>query len=61
MFIEKFSNWQDVIPFTDESLSYGPLLNHEEYQPEQPPQSQEQHSIPVSCVRRPPDRFQPDS
>ena len=31
----ELSNSQDVIPSTDESLSYGPLLNNEE-----PPQSQ---------------------
>lgn len=60
----ELSNSQDVIPSTDESLSYGPLLNSEELQPEQPPQSQKQHSIPVrssSRIRRPPDRFRPNS
>ena len=58
------SNSQDVIPPDDESLSFGPLLDNAESQPEQPLQSQEQHSIPVhssSRIWRPPDRFHPDS
>ena len=38
----KLSSSQNVIPLNDERLSFGPLLNSEESQPEQPPQSQEQ-------------------
>ena len=58
------SNAQDVVPSHEESLSFGPLLDTEEPQPEQPSQSPGQHSIPVrssSRIRRPPDRFRPDS
>ena len=58
------SNSQDV-PSCGESLSFGPLLDtDEEPQSEQLPQSPEQHSIPVhssSRIRRPPNRFCPDS
>ena len=60
----ELSNSQDVIPSTDESLSYGPLLNNEEPHPEQPPQSQEQSSVPVhssSRTQRLPNRLLPDS
>ena len=60
----KPSSSHNVIPLNDERLSFGPLLNSEESQPEQSPQSQEQQSIPIrssSCVRRPPDRFCPNS
>ena len=58
------SNSQDIIPPTNDSLSFGPLLNSDEPQPDQPPQVPEQQPLPVrssSRIRRPPDRFRPDS
>ena len=57
-------NSQDVIPSYGENSSFGPLLDNEEPQPEQPSQSSEQRSILVrssSRIQRPPDRFHPDS
>ena len=58
------SNSQDVIPSYGENSSFGPLLDNEEPQPEQPSQSSEQRSVLVrssSRIQRPPDRFRPDS
>ena len=58
------SNSQDV-PSREDSSSFGPQLDtDEEPQSEQLSQSPEQHSIPIrssSRIRRPPDRFCPDS
>ena len=46
------SSSQNVIPLNDERLSFGPSLNSEESQSEQPPQSQKKQSIPVHSSSR---------
>jgi len=58
------SSPQNAIPSNDDKLSFGPSLNNKEPQSELPPQLQEKQFILVrssSRIRRPPDRFCPDS